>query len=182
MTEKKRLLTYLVADILSDDDVIARFLANPEEVMSEYDLDAAQRCTLYSLHPASIARMASAEIEDAIGRALSANYPVPEPRITTVYPTDLRGEVPSFTVEGEGLMSHAEVILRPISGVGPSLLYKAGNASGSFQNTKLSVDKLDVRGASTGMYAVFVRNCEEADLLESPTRVQIMDRPSSAAA
>lgn len=175
MTEKKRLLMYFLADFMSDDDVMDRFLENPEATMNEYDLSDQQKSTLYSLDPLRIGSLVGAEAQLGLENSvLSPQWPVPESRVRAVEPSRVPATVvPEFQVFGEGLMRGAEVVLRPLSGSGPDLVYVANEASGSFQETRLTVHGMDLSSVSAGRYRVCLRNFSGAQLIENAVELEV---------
>jgi hypothetical protein len=175
MAEKKKLLLFLLADLMSDDDVMDRFLANPEAMMKDYDLSDQQRATLYSLDPLRIGSIVGAEAHVGLENSvLSPQWPVPESRVRGVEPSRLPAAlVPEFRLFGEGLMRDAQVVLRPLQGTGPDLVYVAKEASGSFQQTQLTVRSMDLSSAPPGKYRVCLRNFSEAALIENAVELEI---------
>jgi len=164
MAERKNLLLFLIADLLSDDRVFDAFLKQPEKVMAKYALGSAQRCALLSIDPERIAKTIADEVHDNIGRALSANYPVPEPRVTQFSPDKVgRVLLPKFEVSGEALMKGAVIVLLPAGQPGAEgITFPAAKVTGTFQNTVLTVTNMDLRNTPSGKYRVAVKNCQNA--------------------
>jgi hypothetical protein len=175
--EKKRLLLFLLADLLSDDDVRDEFLRDPEGVMDRYELEGEQRCALFSLDPRLIGGVVFEETRATIeNEVLSPNWPVPEARIEAVDPQlAQRVVLGELRVIGENLMRGAEVILTPSDFSGPELRFVAHKAEGPIQQTTLSVAGADFSSALPGAYQVSVRNCTDAALIESPFTFTVVD-------
>ena len=114
--------------------------------------------TLYSLDPLRIGSLVGAEAQLGLENAvLSPQWPVPESRVRGIQPNRVPAQVvPAFTLFGEGLMRNAEVVLRPVAGKGPDLVYVARDSSGSFQETQLLVREMDLSRAAPGRYRVCV--------------------------
>jgi hypothetical protein len=175
MIEKKRLLLHFLADLLSDDDVIDRFLQDPEATLTDYELSDQQKSTLYSLDPLRIGSLVGAEAQLSLENGvLSPQWPVPESRVRGIEPSRLPAAlVPEFRVFGEGLMRGAEVVLRPLEGSGPDLVYVAKSASGSFQDTRLTIQPMDLSAAVPGRYRVCLRNFSGAELIENAVELEV---------
>ena len=175
MAEKKKMLLYFLADLMSDDVVMDRFLEDPEGMMHNYDLSEQQKATLYSLDPLRIGSVVGAEAQLGLENSvLSPQWPVPESRLRGVEPNRVPAEVvPAFRLFGEGLMRNAEVVLRPVQGTGPDLVYVARDSSGSFQETELCVREMDLSRAAPGRYRVCVRNFSGATLIENAVELEV---------
>lgn len=175
MAEKKKLLLYFLADLLSDEDVMDRFLQNPEATLREYDLSGPQQSALYSLDPLRIGSIVGAEAQLALENAvLSPQWPVPESCVRGIEPSRVRAElVAELRLFGEGLMRNAEVVLRPVDRPGPDLVYVAREARGSFQETELTVRGMDLSRAEPGRYRVCIRNFTDAPLLENSVELEV---------
>jgi hypothetical protein len=175
MIEKKRLLLHFLSDLLSDDDVMDDFLENPEGTMADYQLTDQQRATLYSLDPLRIGSVVGAEAQLGIENGvLSPQWPVPESRVRAIEPSRVPPAlVPEFRIFGEGLMRGAEVVLRPLEGSGPDLVYVAREAAGTFQETRLSVAGMDLSCAAPGRYRVCLRNFSGAALIENAVELEV---------
>lgn len=175
MAEKKKLLLYFLADLMSDDDVMDRFLENPEAMLRDYELSEQQKNTLLSLDPLQIGSLVGAEAQLGIENAvLSPQWPVPESRVRGIEPSRVAPAVlPEFRLFGEGLMRDAEVVLRPLQGQGPDLVYVAREASGSFQETQLTVHGMDLSRALPGRYRVCLRNFSGAALIENAVELEV---------
>jgi hypothetical protein len=175
MIEKKRLLMYFLADIMSDDSVMDRFLENPEATMQDYELSEQQKSTLYSLDAHRIGSLVGAEAQLGLENAvLSPQWPVPESRVRAIEPSRVpAGLVPEFQLYGEGLMRGAEVVLRPLQGSGPDLVFQAKEASGTFQETRLTVQQMDLSCAAAGRYRVCLRNFSGANLIENAVELLV---------
>jgi hypothetical protein len=175
MIEKKRLLLYFLSDLLSDDGVMDKFLENPDGTMADYDLTDPQKATLYSLDPLRIGALVGAEAQLGIENGiLSPQWPVPESRVRAIEPSRVSpGVVPEFSLFGEGLMRGAEVVLRPLQHSGPDLVYVAKQASGTFQDTRLSIADMDLGSAAPGRYRVCVRNFSSAELIENAVELEV---------
>src|SRR5262245_12617959 len=175
MIEKKRMLLYFLSDLLSDDAVIDRFLQDPETTLRDYELSDQQKSTLYSLDPLRIGSMIGAEAQLSLENAvLSPQWPVPESRVRGIQPSRVApAMVPEFQVFGEGLMRGAEVVLRPLAGSGPDRVYVARHASGSFQDTRLTVQSMDLSTAVPGRYRVCLRNFSGAELIENSVELEV---------
>jgi hypothetical protein len=152
-----------------------RFLEDPEGLLHEYDLSEQQRATLYSLDPLRIGSLVGAEAQLGLENAvLSPQWPVPESRVRGIQPNRVPADVvPAFTLFGEGLMRNAEVVLRPVAGKGPDLVYVARDSSGSFQETQLMVREMDLSRAAPGRYRVCVRNFSGAALIENAVELEV---------
>jgi hypothetical protein len=175
MSEKKKLLLYFLADLMSDDEVMDQFLEDPEGMMREYDLSDQQKSTLYSLDPLRIGSIVGAEAQLGLENAvLSPQWPVPESRVRGIEPSRVSADVvPLFKLFGEGLMRNAEVVLRPVEGQGPDLVYVARDSSGNFQATQLTVREMDLSCAPPGRYRVCVRNFSGAALIENAVELEV---------
>ena len=175
MAEKKKLLLYFLADLMSDEVAMDRFLEDPEGMMHDYELSEQQKATLYSLDPLRIGSIVGAEAQLGLENAvLSPQWPVPESRVRGIEPRHVQPQVvPAFRLFGEGLMRNAEVVLRPVQGKGPDLVYVAGDSSGSFQETELLVREMDLSRAAPGRYRVCVRNFSGAALIENAVELEV---------
>jgi hypothetical protein len=143
--------------------------------MAGYDLTDQQKATLYSLDPLRIGSLVGAEAQLGLENAvLSPQWPVPESRVRAIEPSRVPAAVvPEFRIFGEGLMRGAEVVLRPLTGSGPDLVYVAKEASGTFQETRLSIASMDLSSAAPGRYRVCLRNFSSADLIENAVELEV---------
>ncbi len=175
MNEKKRLLLYFLSDLMSDDAVMDQFLENPEATMAGYELSNQQKSALYSLDPLRIGSLVGAEAQVGLENGvLSPQWPVPESRVRAIEPSRVPAAVvPEFQLFGEGLMRNAEVVLRPLEGSGPDLVYVAKDSSGSFQETRLRVLEMDLSSAAAGRYRVCLRNFSGAALIENAVELEV---------
>lgn len=175
MIEKKRLLLYFLADLMADDSVMDTFLEDPEATLATYDLSEQQKAALYSLDPLRIGSIVGAEARLGLENGvLSPQWPVPESRVRAIEPSRVPAAVvPEFRIFGEGLMRGAEVVLRPLGGSGPDLVYVAKEASGTFQETRLSVVGMDLSAAPVGRYRVCLRNFSSAELIGNAVELEV---------
>lgn len=175
MTEKKRLLMFFLADLMADDDVMDRFLQDPEATLEQYELSEQQKSALYSLDPRQIGALVGAEAQLGVENGvLSPQWPVPESRVRAIQPSRAAaGVLPELQLFGEGLMRNAEIVLRPLDRGGPDLVYVARQAAGTFQETRLSVAPMDLSSAPRGRYRVCVRNFSGAPLIENAVELEV---------
>jgi hypothetical protein len=158
------------ADVLRDNDLLDRFLQNPDQVARDYKLGTEQVRTISTTDPGLVAQAIAAETRNNLFGVIREDWPAPEAEIRKITPLQIAPNTSTkLKIEASALMRGAILICTSLESRGKTYEYKVSAPRGEFERRTANASvKL-----AAGNYRLAIENCEGAKLLPAPATLKV---------